>query len=61
MTVWNITLASSGKFAMYKTDWPLMDVAIVGQSVLYMANLPLEANVMFHTVMATKMPFAGRG
>jgi NAD(P)-dependent dehydrogenase (short-subunit alcohol dehydrogenase family) len=40
---------------------PLMDVGIVGQSVLYMANLPLEANVMFHTVMATKMPFAGRG
>lgn len=40
---------------------PLMDVAIVGQSVLYMANLPLTANVMFHTVMATKMPFAGRG
>ncbi|MBX3652610.1 MAG: SDR family oxidoreductase [Ramlibacter sp.] len=40
---------------------PLMSVDIVGQSVLYMANLPLEANVMFHTVMATKMPFAGRG
>ena len=40
---------------------PLMNVDIVGQSVLYMANLPLEANVMFHTVMATKMPFAGRG
>lgn len=40
---------------------PLMDVDIVGQSVLYMANLPLQANVMFHTVMATKMPFAGRG
>ena len=40
---------------------PLMDVNIVGQSVLYMANLPLDANVMFHTVMATKMPFAGRG
>ncbi|WP_326540699.1 SDR family oxidoreductase [Pseudorhodoferax sp.] len=40
---------------------PLMDVNIVGQSVLYMANLPPEANVMFHTVMATKMPFAGRG
>jgi hypothetical protein len=40
---------------------PLMDVSVVGQSVLYMANLPLEANVMFHTVMATKMPFAGRG
>ena len=40
---------------------PLMDVGIVGQSVVYMASLPLEANVMFHTVMATKMPFAGRG
>ena len=40
---------------------PLMDVNIVGQSVLYMASLPLEANVMFHTVMVTKMPFAGRG
>jgi NAD(P)-dependent dehydrogenase (short-subunit alcohol dehydrogenase family) len=40
---------------------PVIDVAIVGQSVLYMANLPLEANVLFHTVMATKMPFVGRG
>ncbi|HEY9279897.1 MAG TPA: SDR family oxidoreductase [Eoetvoesiella sp.] len=38
-----------------------MDVDIVGQSVLYMANLPLEANVLFHTVMATRMPFVGRG
>jgi NAD(P)-dependent dehydrogenase (short-subunit alcohol dehydrogenase family) len=40
---------------------PLMDVNIVGQSIVYMASLPLEANVLFHTVMATKMPFAGRG
>ena len=40
---------------------PLMDVNIVGQSVLYMANLPLSATVLFHTVMATKMPFVGRG
>jgi NAD(P)-dependent dehydrogenase (short-subunit alcohol dehydrogenase family) len=40
---------------------PLMDVAVVGQSVLYMANLPLAANVLFHTVMATQMPFVGRG
>jgi NAD(P)-dependent dehydrogenase (short-subunit alcohol dehydrogenase family) len=40
---------------------PMLDVDIVGQSVLYMANLPLEANVLFHTVMATKMPFVGRG
>jgi NAD(P)-dependent dehydrogenase (short-subunit alcohol dehydrogenase family) len=40
---------------------PLIDVGIVGQSVLYMASLPLEANVLFHTIMATKMPFVGRG
>lgn len=40
---------------------PTMDVDVVGQSVLYMAQLPLEANVLFHTVMATKMPFVGRG
>lgn len=40
---------------------PLMDVEIVGKSVLYMASLPNEANVLFHTVMATKMPFVGRG
>ncbi len=40
---------------------PVMDVAIVGQSVLYMANLPLQANVLFHTVMATTMPLVGRG
>jgi NAD(P)-dependent dehydrogenase (short-subunit alcohol dehydrogenase family) len=40
---------------------PVMDVQIVGRSVLYMDSLPLEANVLFHTVMATKMPFVGRG
>jgi NAD(P)-dependent dehydrogenase (short-subunit alcohol dehydrogenase family) len=40
---------------------PLMDVSIVGQSVVYMASLPLNANVLFHTVMATNMPFVGRG
>ena len=40
---------------------PVMDVDHVARMVLHMASLPLEANVMFHTVMATKMPFAGRG
>ena len=40
---------------------PRMDVAHVGSAVLYMANLPLEANVQFMTIMATKMPFVGRG
>ena len=40
---------------------PRMDVDHVAQSVLHMANLPLESNVLFMTVMATKMPFVGRG
>ena len=40
---------------------PLMDVQHVANAVLYMANLPLDANVQFMTVMATKMPFIGRG
>lgn len=40
---------------------PLMEVAHVANAVLYMANLPLDANVLFLTVMATKMPFVGRG
>ena len=40
---------------------PLMDVEHVATSVLYMANLPLDANVQFMTIMATKMPFVGRG
>src|SRR5437870_8927824 len=40
---------------------PLMDVEHVGNAVLYMANLPLEANVQFMSLMAAKMPFIGRG
>ena len=40
---------------------PLMDVAHVASAVLYMAGLPLATNVQFMTVMATKMPFVGRG
>ena len=40
---------------------PTMDVDDVARAVLYMANLPLEANVQFMTVMATQMPFIGRG
>lgn len=40
---------------------PTMDVQHVADAVLYMANLPLEANVQFMTVMATKMPYVGRG
>ncbi len=40
---------------------PTMDPAEVGRAVAYMASLPLEANVQFMTIMATKMPFIGRG
>ena len=40
---------------------PLMDVNHVGQAVLHMANFPLETNVLFLTIKATKMPFEGRG
>ena len=40
---------------------PTMDVENVARSVIYMASLPLDANVQFMTVMATKMPFIGRG
>ncbi len=40
---------------------PRMDADHVGSAVAYMASLPLDANVLFMTVMATKMPFVGRG
>jgi NAD(P)-dependent dehydrogenase (short-subunit alcohol dehydrogenase family) len=40
---------------------PRMDVEHVARAVVYMATLPLEANVQFMTVMATKMPYIGRG
>jgi NAD(P)-dependent dehydrogenase (short-subunit alcohol dehydrogenase family) len=40
---------------------PLMDLDHVARAVLYMASLPLDANVQFMTIMATKMPFVGRG
>jgi NAD(P)-dependent dehydrogenase (short-subunit alcohol dehydrogenase family) len=40
---------------------PTMDTAHIGRAVVYMAGLPLDVNVQFMTVMATKMPFLGRG
>jgi NAD(P)-dependent dehydrogenase (short-subunit alcohol dehydrogenase family) len=40
---------------------PTIDVAHVANAILHMANLPLDANVQFMTIMATKMPFVGRG
>ncbi|MGP0072300.1 MAG: SDR family oxidoreductase [Bryobacteraceae bacterium] len=50
-------LQADGKLA----PEPRMDVKLVAEAVVYMASLPLEANVQFMTVMATKMPFVGRG
>ena len=44
-----------------KMPEPRMDSKAVGDAVAYMANLPLDANVLFMTVMASKMPFVGRG
>jgi NADP-dependent 3-hydroxy acid dehydrogenase YdfG len=40
---------------------PTMNADDVARAVVFMANLPLEANVQFITIMATKMPFIGRG
>jgi NAD(P)-dependent dehydrogenase (short-subunit alcohol dehydrogenase family) len=40
---------------------PIIDVKHIAEAIRYMANLPLEANVQFMTVMATKMPYVGRG
>ena len=40
---------------------PIMDVAEVGRAVVHMASLPLDANVLFMTIMATNMPYVGRG
>ena len=40
---------------------PRMDVAHVADAILYIADLPLDANVQFMTLMATNMPFVGRG
>ena len=40
---------------------PRMNVDDVARAVVYMASLPLDANVQFMTVMATKMPYVGRG
>ena len=40
---------------------PLMDVDHVGQAILHMAQLPLESNILSMTIMASNMPFVGRG
>jgi NAD(P)-dependent dehydrogenase (short-subunit alcohol dehydrogenase family) len=50
-------LQASGEIAVE----PTMDVEHVAKAVLYMASLPLDANVLFMTIMATKMPLVGRG
>lgn len=59
-------MASSMKAGIIQADGttkiePVIDLKAVSDAVLYMAGLPLEANVQFMTVMATKMPLVGRG
>jgi NADP-dependent 3-hydroxy acid dehydrogenase YdfG len=39
----------------------MMDVTKVAEAVVYMSSLPLDTNIQFMTIMATKMPFVGRG
>ena len=51
------TIQASGETAVE----PTIDTNLVVDAVLYMASLPLDANVLFMTLMATKMPFVGRG
>ena len=53
----NGILQASGAIAVE----PRMDVSHVARAVVYMASLPLDANIQFMTIMATKMPFIGRG
>jgi NAD(P)-dependent dehydrogenase (short-subunit alcohol dehydrogenase family) len=60
------TMASRAKVGTPQADGstaiePMIDPDEVARAILYMANLPLEANVPFMTVMATKMPYIGRG
>lgn len=52
----NATLVAEGKPPV-----PMMDVDEAARSVLHMANLPLSTNVLFQTIMATNMPYVGRG
>lgn len=40
---------------------PVMDASWAGEAVVYMANLPLEVNILNQTIMPTDMPFVGRG
>jgi NADP-dependent 3-hydroxy acid dehydrogenase YdfG len=50
-------MQADGRMAME----PRMDADDVGRAVVYIANLPLDTNVLFMTVMANLMPFVGRG
>ncbi len=52
---------STGAGVVEEQVEPVMDVRAVVDAVLYMAGLPLSANVLFMTVMATEMPYIGRG
>jgi len=54
-------LSANAQASGVVTVEPTMDAENVARAVVYMASLPLDANVQFMTIMATKMPFIGRG
>jgi NAD(P)-dependent dehydrogenase (short-subunit alcohol dehydrogenase family) len=61
IAVGQIDIGNASTAAVADPDWLRMNVDDVGEAIRYMAELPLSANVLFMTVMATKMPFVGRG
>jgi NAD(P)-dependent dehydrogenase (short-subunit alcohol dehydrogenase family) len=61
IAVGQIDIGNASTAAVPDPDWLRMNVDDVGEAIRYMAELPLGANVLFMTVMATKMPFVGRG
>ena len=61
MSIWPQAISNGRPSSASVLVRPVMDVQRVAEAVVYMAGLPPEANVLFMTVMATKMPFVGRG
>ena len=53
--------SGAGQGSMAISTEPIIDVRLVAESVVHMANLPLDANILTMTIMATRMPFVGRG
>ena len=61
MSIWPQAMSASRQSSAVAFVRPVIDVEAVARAIVYMASLPLDTNVLFMTVMATKMPFVGRG